>query len=320
MRSCIFVLLLVLCVSSQASKEERTSTTVNLRNTPLGKAVLEEDRHALRREIKKLLDGSAKDFFKVINSVTESGENIFLFSFTSWMEKLFRNNELPDLVEEVVTDRGNREYPTVRRQLEDPKSHFSVVNELTSIITPYLGTKDKQGRDALVTAKTLNNQPVSDVLLKYSDKSEEMPELSETQRFKTHLWGFIPQITLEDTPLAQGVLQEDPQAFHKALQDLYLGTAANLLAVLHSKTKEGDTLFHLVAKVQSHQEEFARGIEEFMEFIELIDMQPTDPLSFLQDSAADVESSESIELSRQSGVIPDTSITAKKGKISEIHF
>ena len=47
--------------------------------------------------------------------------------------------------------------------------------------------------------------------------------------------------------------------FYKALEALYSGPAKDFFAVMHSQTEAGESVFHLLAKVQSQQKNFASG-------------------------------------------------------------
>ena len=288
MRLFVFGLFLTLFIASEASRGQETSTD-NSGIASLRQVILEENTSDLRREIKKLLNGSAEDFFKVISSVGDSGEGMFVFMMGSWsvkfsqrknglferLEKLKKRKMRRRRMERQAKREANLEVKNHKialgKKLEDPKDPFSVMNELQGIILPSLGAKDKHGQDALEAAQVWKNKEVYRVFNEYyvykGSKLYAIPEISEADRFYSHLWGEIPQIQLEETPLAQGILRGDHEAFRKALEELYSGPAKNLFSLLHSKTEEGDTLFHLVAKVQSHQEEFAREIEGLINFI-----------------------------------------------------
>ena len=261
MRLFVLGLCLVLSIPSESTEKQETPTD-NLKVTPLAQAILDEDTSNLRREIKKLLDSPTVDFFKAISSVGESGEGIFEFMNSSWIVKIFQNENIEEL-QELTRDGG---LSLFIRKAEDRKDPFSVINELTDIISPHLGTENRQGLNALETAQLSNNRAIYNVLLKHNNESKsQISEFPESERFYLHLWGEIPKIKLEDAPLAQAILNENPEAFRKALRELYSGPAKNLFAVLQATTAEGDTLFHLAARVQSHQEEFARRIEKLIE-------------------------------------------------------
>ena len=137
--------------------------------------------------------------------------------------------------------------------------------KLIDLLSLPLFQKNKNGQNTLETAFSHRNKEIHEIFDGYNWANSNLGshELSE----RHILWRQIIQTKLEETPLAQGVLRGDPEAFRKALEELYSGPARNFFTVLHSRTEEGDTLFHLVAKAQSHQEEFAREIEKLIELV-----------------------------------------------------
>ncbi|MCY4512355.1 MAG: hypothetical protein OXB86_01555 [Bdellovibrionales bacterium] len=250
MKSGLIGLLLFLCIFSEASQSEKISP-INLRKMRLAKALVERNAPAFRMELEKLLNFQARVFFEVINSVTESGDDIFVL-----LGKIFQENFDNEIAE--TTD-----ITQLRKGASDMIGSLPFTGfELIGLSTPPLYRENKQTRSPATTALIHGNRKVHEVFRKYP--VTVIPDLYILQ--KSSIWRQIFQTKLEDTPLAQAILKEDPQAFYEALKNLYSGSAKDFFSVWHSTTEAGDTLLHLAAKVKSHQEEFAGGIEELLEF------------------------------------------------------
>ena len=198
-----------------------------------------------------MLDDSARNFFEIINAETKYGEDVFTLS-----------GELLQLEVNKAVEEG-KDRDELRKEVTENTDSFPFMSlELMGLMIPPLYRKNKGGQRPREVASSQKNKEVYEVFDKYG--AMLTPDLHSLER--SHIWKQVSQTKLEDIPLAQGILQEDLQAFRKSMEELYSGSTRNLLTVLHSTTEEGNTIFHLVAKVQSHQEEFAKGIEELMEF------------------------------------------------------
>ena len=264
MRLFVSILFLVLFVSfSEASDKENKSG--ELKTMPLWQAFKERDAPNFKREVEKLLDGTTIDFFAAINFVAGQSENAFQFN-TAWAglhvsvteegEDIFRlafNALAERMLPEEETEEGK--VYVLSEEADDFKIFFHVA-ELFYTLFPPLREKDEYGRTALEVAKVWSNQEVYDTLFRY----EEV--ISEYVLFKlqeARIWDSIPKIKLEETALAQVILQEDFVGFQKAFEALYAGPARDFFAVMRSQTAEKETIFHLLAKVQSQQRHFASG-------------------------------------------------------------
>ena len=138
--------------------------------------------------------------------------------------------------------------------------------DLLIAITPPLGKKDKDGMTAMRSAKMRGNKPLAQVLRKHK-RIKSAFELDAGDKGSFWSRSILPSVPLEETALAQAVLREDPKAFSAALEVLESGPARDFLSLLHSRTSDGDSLFHLTARVSSHREEFAAGIDSLITFI-----------------------------------------------------
>lgn len=251
MKSFVSILFFILFVSfSEASKEEKDLE--NLRAIPLGQAFMERNAPNFKKEVEKLLDGTTTDFFKAINSMTEQDEDIFKLTGAAWAEKIPQGKNIEE---------GKVYFPS--EEMENPEIFFHVVDLLYALFPP-LEKKDEYGRTALEVAEVWNNQAVYDTLLRYGQMVSEY----SLYKFRgDRIWDQIPKIKLEETALIQAILEEDFVGFHKALEALYSGPAKDFFAVMHSRTEAEETVFHLLAKVQSHQKPFASGAGQMIRFV-----------------------------------------------------
>lgn len=224
----VFNLLFCLFAFSNAVSGKENRQTAHFNRTQLGRMFLESNVHGVRIELKKLLDGPVSDFITIINSTTADGKNIFSMRYDN-------------------------------TELENEKT------QLRKILLSPLKQLNQNAWTARELARTNHNKPVFDMMAKYDslklkDEFFEIPEDSS--------WSAIPQIPLETSLIAQAISNEDIPAFWEALEKLKTGPTKTLLAVWHGKTtEEQDTPWHLAAKVSQHQEEFARGLEELMNFV-----------------------------------------------------
>ncbi len=137
--------------------------------------------------------------------------------------------------------------------------------DLLIAVTPPLMKKNKDGMTARGLADARNNQPALEVFARHK-RIRSAFELDTGDQ--DSIWSQnISLAPLEKTPLARAAMAEDPEAFWKALEDLFSGPAKDLLSALHSRTSGGDSLFHLLAKAPSHREEFAAGMNALITFI-----------------------------------------------------
>ena len=149
-------------------------------------------------------------------------------------------------------------------QLTPAKGLHKEAVDLLIALTPPLGKKDKNGMTAQQAAKAQKNKPLSQVFRKH----RRIRSAFESDAAENDFWNRnIPLVPLEETALAQAVLREDPTAFHAALKDLRAGAARDFLSLLHSRTSDGDSIFHLLARVSSHRESFAGGADSLIVFI-----------------------------------------------------
>ncbi|MDE0092626.1 MAG: hypothetical protein OXN83_05030 [Oligoflexia bacterium] len=75
-----------------------------------------------------------------------------------------------------------------------------------------------------------------------------------------------PESVKEDQtpPLISAVLKEDPELYSKEMENLLYGSIKQFIKTIQFKTKEGDTIFYLMAKVQSHREFFIRELKNLI--------------------------------------------------------
>ena len=128
---------------------------------------------------------------------------------------------------------------------------------------PPLGKRDKEGRTAGEVAELLENKAVGSVLLEHDNiakydlyENEEddlwsrLVELYTATNTDKHdiVWRRLPQIELEETLPAKALLNGDAEEFLIQLKALsHSGPAWRLFAVLHSRTKNKQSLFHLAS-------------------------------------------------------------------------
>ena len=182
----------------------------------------------------------------------------YIFAQTLSSERTARG----PLISETLSAYFTRD-PSSGKLIQYKELHKEAVNLLIAV-TPPLGKKDKNGMTAWRSAKTQKNKPLSQVFRKH----RRMRSAFELDRADGDFWNRnIPLVPLEETALAQAVLREDPRAFYIALEDLKVGPARDFLSLLHSRTSDGESIFHLSAGVSSHRESFAAGIDSLITFI-----------------------------------------------------
>ena len=249
MRSFILILFLILSGSfSEASEEEKDLK--NLKDIPLGQAFMERSTSKFKREVAKLLDGTTVDFFKAINSTTEQGKSIFKLTGEALVKKMLQGKKVEE-----------GEVYAFSEKIDDSNIFFHVTKLFFTLFSP-LEKKDEYGRTAMEVAHVWGNQAVYDTLLRYDQiMSEYLFYKLEGVSVpgQEYIGGQIPKIKLEETALAQAILEEDFVEFHQAFEALYSGPAKDFFAVMHSQTKKEESVLHLLAKVQSQQKHFASG-------------------------------------------------------------
>lgn len=131
--------------------------------------------------------------------------------------------------------------------------------------TPPLGKKDREGRTALKVAKDLGNWRIYDTIYRLNNKANF--ELDKNDM--TNIWSRnIPIVELEKTEIGKALINSDFETFAREIDRLISSAPAyELLSFLHSRTSNGETPFHLIAKVKRHEEKFASKTKEFMEFV-----------------------------------------------------
>ena len=131
--------------------------------------------------------------------------------------------------------------------------------------TPPLGKKDGEGRTALKVAKDSENWRVYDTIYRLNNKADYELDKNDV----TSIWSRnIPVVELEKTKIGKALIDSDFETFAREIERLVSSAPAyELLSFLHSRTSNGETPFHLIAKVKRHEEKFASKTKEFMEFV-----------------------------------------------------
>ena len=222
---------------------EKVNIPIPLQVTLIGQAIQDGRIYAYRRELEDALKESAFDFFRTVKSQDES------FSIFNKMTKVPKENAIETL--------------QPRNQLYDTAFYEEALNLLIAV-TPPLGKQDREGLKASDLAQLKENQALYSVLQKHN-RIQSRFELEPGD--KTDLWGrHISLIPLEKHPVAQAIVLEDPKALYQALEEAFSKPAKDFLSLLHSRTSDHKTLFHLAAEVKSHQAEIAQAIDSLITF------------------------------------------------------
>ena len=218
---------------------DKVNIPVPLSLTLPGQAILKGQVHAYRREMENALQESAVDFFRVVKA--EDGGKTIWRHMTGIKKK--NSSALHDEIRQAF---------------------YEEALNLLIAITPPLGKKDQRGLSAWELAREKGHRPLAWVFLKHN-RIQSRFELDTKD--KDDFWGRqINLIPLETHPVAQAVLREDPSALYSAVWSVLSGPAKDFLSLLHSRTKDQKTLFHLFAEVKSHQKEIAQALDVLVNF------------------------------------------------------
>lgn len=223
---------------------EKVNIPIPSKVTGPGQAIQDGRIYAYRRELEEALQSSAFDFFRMMKS-EEKGFSIF-----SQMTRVPQKNTNSTVQQ--------------NKQLYDTAFYAEALNLLIAI-TPPLGKQDRKGFNASDLAQMEGNQEFYTVLQKHS-RIQSRFELKPGD--KTDFWANqIKLIPLEQHPVAQAILSENPKALYQALKVAFSNPAKDFLSLLHSRTtKEHKSLFHLSAEVKSHKAEIAQAIDGLITF------------------------------------------------------
>ncbi len=217
---------------------DKVNIPVPLGMTLPGQAILRAQVHAYRREMEDLLQESAVDFFRVVKAKADGK--------TVWTHMTGIKKKASSFQNEIS------------------QAFYGEALNLLIAVTPPLGKEDQSGLRAWELAKEKGHRPLYWVFQKHK-RIQSRFELDTAD--KDDFWGRqITLIPLERHPLAQAVLREDPEALYRAVRDVLSGPAKDFLSLLHSRTSDQKTLFHLFAEAKSHQEEMARAMDALIAF------------------------------------------------------
>ena len=239
-----------------------------------------------------------------VTILTRAFEKKDLYGFRIEMEKLLEE-PVPVFFQTLSGFMVER----VSRDSHTPHFTLDFLSLIVAFIPP-LGKRDKEGRTAGEVAELLENRAVGSVLLKYGNninmakydlyENEEddlwsrLAELYTDTDTDKHdiVWRRLPQIELEETLPAKALLNGDAEEFLIQLKALsHSGPAWRLFAVLHSRTKNKQSLFHLASlfrprslkgmaledmtaiqkkQLFSEQERVAGGLKELLQMMEAV--------------------------------------------------
>ena len=227
-----------------ATGEEISSNPLSLKQTILAQALVEQNPHAVRIELTKMLQDPAEEFSQKIKAVHQQDyQDIFY------------------LVKALES---------IRSQLDLTEQDFSqIVEDITNTLILLLPPLKKQNKAGL-TAEDIGKLQGNQAFLQWFRSHKVIAsnyEFYEDKSLPEEVIRLLPHVNLEKTALIQALSAEDPKLFLKEIADLKKGPIAHLLGVLHSRSSRGDTIYTLVAKAKTHQQEFVQGLDDLTQFI-----------------------------------------------------